>query len=361
MRIGTNMSALIACGQLTKSENNLAKALERLSSGYKINTSKDDSAGMAISEKMRAQIKGLDRASSNAADGISVSQTAEGALNEVHSMLQRMRELAVQGASDTYNDEDRKSLQEEVNALRKEVDRISNDTVFNKTALLNGDMQRRTYTMDADGSIDSRLRVAYMTNEVKDGNYGINMDSSGQVTLTSGFSSEALIRYTDNKVTITDKNGFEMMLAYDENDIPEGDFNLEVWDIGSMTIQIGANESQTMGICIPAMNCESLNIDKLNLTTSKGCDEAITRIDEAIARVSLTRSHIGADQNRLEYSVASLDVTSENVTSALSRIQDVDMAEEMTNYTQYNVLQQAGISMLSQANQLPEKVLQLLQ
>ncbi len=361
MRIGTNMSAITACGSLSKSEAKLSKSLGRLSSGYKINTSKDDSAGMAISEKMRTQIKGLDRASSNASDGISVSQTAEGALNEIHAMLQRMRELAVQGASDTYSDEDRRNIQEEISALQKEIGRISNDTEFNNTSLLNGELQRRTYALDENGKLNSDMRVAYMTNDVLAGNYSISMSSEGYITLVDGFTDNALVSYDNNKITIKDANGFEMMLAYNEENTPVGDFTLEVWDIGDMTIQLGANEGHTMGICIPEISCESLNIDKINLTTTKGCEDAISKLDEAISRVSLVRAQIGADQNRLEYSVSSLDITSENMTSALSRIQDVDMAEEMTNYTQYNVLQQAGTSMLAQANQLPEKVLQLLQ
>lgn len=361
MRIGTNMSAIIACGELGKSEANLANSLKRLSSGYKINDSKDDSAGMAISEKMRAQIRGLDRASSNAADGISVSQTAEGALSEVHAMLQRMRELAVQGASDTNSDEDRENLMEEVKALQKEINRISTDTDFNNNALLNGDLQRRTYTLDANGKLCSGLNVAYITNDVGAGDYALTMAADGTVTLGDGFTASALVSYNDNKVTIKDGNGFEMMLAYDEENVPTGPMTLEVWDIGDMTIQLGANEGQEMGICIPAVNCESLNIDYLDLTTREGCGTAIERLDEAISRVSAVRAQIGASQNRLEYSVASLDVTSENMNAALSGIQDVDMAEEMTNYTQYNILQQSGISLLAQANQMPEKVLQLLQ
>lgn len=361
MRIGTNIAAIIACGHLGTSEKRVAGSLERLSSGYKINTSKDDSAGMAISEKMRTQIKGLDRASSNASDGISVSQTAEGALAEVHSMLQRMRELAVQGASDTYSDEDRANIMEEVEALQKEVDRISTDTEFNNNSLLNGDMQRRTYTLDKDDKLISGVRIAYMTESVSTGKYGITMDASGQVTLGDGFTKNALVSYNENKVNITDANGFEMMLAYDQDNIPTGTFTLEVWDIGDMTIQIGANEGQTMGICIPEVSCESLNIDYLDLTTREGCNDAMKYLDEAISRVSSVRARLGAAQNRLECSVSSLDVTSENMSSALSRIQDVDMAEEMTVYTQYNVLQQAGTSVLAQANQMPEKVLQLLQ
>ncbi|MBQ4067978.1 MAG: flagellin [Lachnospiraceae bacterium] len=361
MRIGTNMSAIVACGQLSVTERNIATSLGRLSSGYKINSAKDDSAGMAISEKLRAQIKGLDRASMNASDGISVSQSAEGALNEVHSMLQRMRELAVQGATDSYCDDDRESIQEEIEALQEEINRISTDTDFNGTKLLNGEMQRRTYTLDDEGKLNSDLRLSYITNDVPVGEYSLTMNADGTVALGAGFTGSAIISYDNNKVNITDHNGFKMMLAYDEENIPSGDFTLEVWDIGTMAIQLGANSGQEMAICIPEISSESLNVDKLDLTTSEGCRSAITKIDEAISRVSLTRAQVGADQNRLECAISSLDVTSENMSSALSSIQDTDMAEEMSTYTQLNVMQQAGMSMLAQANQLPEKVLQLLQ
>ena len=174
MRIGTNMSAITACGSLSKSEAKLSKSLGRLSSGYKINTSKDDSAGMAISEKMRTQIKGLDRASSNASDGISVSQTAEGALNEIHAMLQRMRELAVQGASDTYSDEDRRNIQEEISALQKEIGRISNDTEYNTMYLLDGTLSRRSYA-DIDG-----VSMFSVTQNVLSGEYVFSVTAAAE-------------------------------------------------------------------------------------------------------------------------------------------------------------------------------------
>ena len=153
MRIGTNMSAIISNGYLSKSEKSLQKSLERLSSGYKINSAKDDGAGKAISEKMKTQIKNLNRASMNASDGISVTQAAEGAMAEIQSMLQRMNELAVQGANDSFTDEDRNNINSEIQSLKKEIDRISSDTEFNNTKLLNGEVQRRSYATvkNADG------------------------------------------------------------------------------------------------------------------------------------------------------------------------------------------------------------------
>lgn len=372
MRLGTNMSAVVANKYLTKSESQLQKSLERLSSGYKLNSSKDDSAGMAISEKMRTQIKNLDQASKNASDGISVVQAAEGALSEIHTMLQRMNELAVQGANDSYTDEDRKNISNEIEALKKEVDRISGDTEFNNTKLLNGDVQRRTYATIDNGSGERNLtdavKTTFLTKDVPAGDYGIILNGDGTASFATdaggsriGFSDTALLESADNKVRITDLDGFEMEFTINPESGYTGEVTVELWDIGTMPIQVGANAGQTIDITISEVSVASLNLDTMDFSTSAGCREAITTINNAISRVSKVRSELGAYSNRLEYSVTSLESTEENMTTAMSRIMDVDMAEEMTEYTQYNVLQQAGISMVAQANQLPEKVLQLLQ
>lgn len=370
MRIGTNMSAIIANRYLTKSENSLQKSLERLSSGYRINNSKDDSAGMAISEKMRKQLQNLNRSSMNASDGISVTQTAEGALSEIHAMLQRMNELAVQGANDTFTDEDRSNINSEINSLRKEIDRISTDTEFNNTKLLNGDLQRRAYSTvvspSGDVNLTSGATATYFTNSVEAGEYGLKVNADGTAEFLNdadgkrvGFSDTAIITSENNKVKVTDNNGFEMEFTVEEGF--SGDVTVELWDIGMMPIQVGANANQIIDIEISEISARTLNLDTLDFSTSESCGKAITVINEAISRVSKVRSNLGAYQNRLEYSVTSLDATEENMTAALSRMTDVNMAEEMTNYTQSNVLQQAGISMVAQANQLPEKILQLLQ
>lgn len=372
MRLGTNMSAIIASRYLSNSESQLQKSLEKLSSGYKLNSSKDDSAGMAISEKMRTQIKNLDRASLNASDGISVIQTAEGAMSEIQSMLQRMNELAVQGASDSYTDEDRKNISNEINALKEEIDRIAGETEFNNTKLLNGEVQRRTYPTVANGAGDKNLTDAvsatYFTNDVPSGEYGIILNGDGTASFATdasgnriGFSDTALLESADNKVRITDVNGFEMEFTINEDASYTGEVVVELWDLGVMPIQVGTNAGQTIDITIAEISTSSLNLDRLDFSTAEGCDKAITIIGNAVSRVSRIRSELGAYSNRLECSVSSLDSTQENMTTALSRIIDVDMAQEMTEFTQYNVLQQAGISMVSHANQLPEKVLQLLQ
>lgn len=363
MRLGTNMSAVISASYLARSESRLSLSLEKLSSGYKINHSKDAPAGMAISEKMRAQIKGLNRASMSAADGISVTETAEGALSEIEAILQRMNELAIQGSNETYTDEDRVNINNELAALKEEVNRIARDTDFNSTKLLNGDLQRRTYaTSETGGSkqLMGDVNISYLTNDVKAGSYTLNIDATGNATLGAGFQGTAILHQEDNKIKITDNDGFQMEITMDESSTFSGDVTFEVWDIGTMPIQVGANEGQVMNICIPEISVETLNLDKADFTTSASCEKSISVIGEAISRISRIRSEIGAYSNRLEYTISSLDITQENMTAALSRISDTDMAEEMTNYTQQNVMQQAGISMVAQANQLPEKVLQLL-
>jgi len=270
MRIQHNISALNTHRNLTANQSQSAKNLEKLSSGFKINKAGDDAAGLAISEKMRGQIRGLDMASKNAQDGISLIQTAEGALNETHSILQRMRELAVQSSNDTNTNADRDELQKEVAALTTEINRISTDTEFNTQKLLDG-----TFT---------------------------------------------------NKL-----------------------------------VHIGANSGQTLSVSITNQNATTLNINASTVATQTGADDAITAFDNAIKAVSSSRSSLGAIQNRLEHTINNLGTTSENLTAAESRVRDVDMAKEMMSFTKNNILTQAAQSMLAQANQQPQGVLQLLQ
>lgn len=276
MRIQHNISALNTHRNLAFNNSQSAKNLEKLSSGYKINRAGDDAAGLAISEKMRAQIKGLDMASKNSQDSISLIQTAEGALNETHAILQRMRELAVQSRNDTNENTDRAFLQDEVKQLKDEIDRIANTTEFNEKKLLSGKFSGGT---------------------------------------------------------------------------------------NSLTFQIGANEGQTMKLQIGNMQVKSLSTSLTNASVSTGskASYAINTIDDAIKKVSTQRSALGAVQNRLEHTINNLGAASENLTAAESRIRDTDMAAEMMAFTKNNILTQAAQSMLAQANQQPQGVLQLLQ
>jgi len=269
MRIQHNISALNTHRNLSFNNTEASKNLEKLSSGYKINRAGDDAAGLAISEKMRGQIRGLDMATKNAQDSISLIQTAEGALNETHAILQRMRELAVQSSNDTNVSSDRAALQLEVDALASEITRISTDTEFNTQKLLSG--------------------------------------------------------------------GFK-----------------------NMVFHIGANENQSIKLSIGDMSASALKVSGVSISTQPEADKAITTFDKAIKDVSEQRAQLGAVQNRLEHTINNLGATSENLSAAESRIRDTDMAKEMMGFTKNNILMQAAQSMLAQANQQPQGVLQLL-
>ncbi len=466
------MSAIKTNRQLGINNNNMASSIERLSSGYRINKAADDPAGMAISRKMKTQIAGLEQASRNGLDGISVIQTAEGALQEVHSMLQRMRELSVQAANDTLTDEDKKAVQEEIDQLNKEIDRISTDTEYNTKTLLDGTLDRITYSSSTkvgiasvndavatgtytvtatavpkqatatgttgtaftgagnvvaaseagkitingetivinegetreevieklrglcdkvDVSVENTAAGATITSagaklsftteeygrnasfEISTTNaalgaaLGINSivgteqkGTDGALTTGTEFSTTTTVTYEDKYAVITDKAGFEMKLDLSKATAGTA-ATITVYDEGPLILQIGANEHQTMKVVIPEVSSSTLGTDTLNVISNAGAQSAIEQVDKAIAQVSSVRAKLGAYQNRLESCVANLDTTSENLTEALSRIEDVDMAEEMTNYTQYQVLVQASTSVLAQANQMPQNVISLLQ
>ncbi len=269
MVVQHNLTAMNANRQLGITTSAQAKSSEKLSSGYRINRAGDDAAGLSISEKMRSQIRGLNKASDNAADGVSLIQTAEGALNESHSILQRMNELATQAANDTNTTVDRNAIQAEVDALTSEIDRIQSTTQFNTMNLIDG--------------------------------------------------------------TFTSKN-----------------------------LQVGALSGQTIQISISKMDADSIGVSGLSVSGNVAAGKSMSAIQKAIESISTQRSALGALQNRLEHTIANLDTTSENTSSAESRIRDVDMAEEMVEYSKNNILAQAGQSMLAQANQSTQGVLSLL-
>lgn len=271
LRINQNIEALNAWRNLLYTSNNLAKSMEKLSSGLRVNRAGDDAAGLAISEKLRGQVKGLNQAVRNAQDSISLLQTAEGALNETHSILQRLRELAVQGANDTLTTADRDAIQQEINNLLAEVDRIANTTEFNTKKLL-------------DGSIATT----------------------------------------------------------------------------ALNFQIGANTGQTIAVTVATATTAALAISAITVASSTYANQAIASIDDAITAISNNRAKLGGIQNRLEHTIANLAVASENLAASESRIRDVDMAQEMMYFTKTQILSQAGVAMLAQANMAPQSVLQLL-
>ncbi len=366
MRINFNASAVIANNALNRNDNRLQASLARLSSGLKIVNAKDNPSGLAMSKRLNAQIKGLDQASDNAGDGISIIEIADGAMSEMHEILQRINELAVKGSTGTITDDDRKLIQDEASQLKQELTRISETVEFNGQTILDGSFDLRGY------SNKQNAKVAYYSDEILTGTYtinklGVEYNTDGTIkevttkTFGNGFPQDADVTSIDgNIVTIAGSGNFELKLRL-TNDTSFTGLNLDLEGFCAMDMQIGANEGQQLGIRIPKMSLENMGISNVDLSTAEGANEGIDKVDEAIKYVSASRSRLGAYQNRLEHTVNNLDVSSENMTAAYSRIMDVDMAEEMTEYTTVQILSQASTSMLAQANERPSQVLQLLQ
>lgn len=376
MRINYNVSAMISNNSLANNDSLLSQSLQRLSSGLKINRAKDNPAGLAMANRMNAQLGGLAVANQNASDGISVIETADGALSEVADMLQRISELAIKSSTGTLTDEDRATIQDEVAQLKEEITRVSETTEFNGQPLLNGAFESKGFTTNNDVKVnsystDTPVGIYTITGLEVTKNADGELELAGDPTLktTAGpesnqlaFPQDVKAEIRDNLVTIKNNNGFKLTLEVPEDGISlTAPVDVDVTGIGSMRLQIGANEGQVLAAEIPAVTLQNMGIEHIDLSTADGAKEAIDRVGDAIQYVSSVRSKLGAYQNRLESTVNSLDVTTENMTAAYSRIMDVDMAEEMTQYTTAQVLTQAGTSMLAQANERPSQVLQLLQ
>ncbi len=368
MRINYNVSAMIANNSLRNNDDLLSASLQRLSSGFKINGAKDNPAGLAMAKRMNAQITGTNTADDNTMDGISVIETADGALSEVTAMLQRMNELAVQASNGTMNDDDRKILQAEIDQLKEEVDRVSESTEFNSQPLLDGFYDLKAYTDNND------VKVLTYSKEIPAATYTFNQidwvtAANGQIDVTvtddAGNTDTFKGSMLDDVITIKGADGFEMKLQVKEPILASGTIarplNIECTGIGAMRLQVGANQGQVLEMQIPAVNLANMGLQGLDLSTEESAKEGIDRIKDALSFVNTIRGQLGAYQNRLENTDARLDITSENMTSAYSRIMDVDMAEEMTKYSTYTVMTQAGTSVLAQANDRPSTVLQLLQ
>jgi len=364
MRINYNVSAMLSNNALANNDSLLAKSMERLSSGLKINHAKDNPAGLAMAKRMNAQIKGLAVANQNAGDGVSVIETADGALTEVADMLQRMNELSVKAANGTMTEEDRATIQEEIAQLKEEITRISETTEFNSQKLLNGEFTSKGFTNNNDVKVNS-YSTDVVTNIYMLDSLSVSTNAEGEpevsVALGENFPTDCEAEIKDNLVTIKNSDGFELTLEVPEGNGTYSDLEIDVTGIGSMRLQVGSNEGQILEVEIPAVTLQNMGIEDINVSTKEGADDAIERIDGAIQYVSSVRGKLGAYQNRLESTENSLDITSENMTAAYSRIMDVDMAEEMTQYTTAQVLTQAGTSMLAQANERPSQILQLLQ
>lgn len=438
MIINHNMSALNAHRNMNINNTAAGKSMEKLSSGLRINRAGDDAAGLAISEKMRGQIRGLTQASRNASDGISLIQTAEGALNETHNILQRMRELAVQSANDTNVDTDRQAIQSEMDALNEEINRISESTQFNNQNLLDGSfsakfqiganggqnlkveigaMDAASLGLNSSASKTGKVKLTLATNNGKNvaaGNYTVKgtevLDAKGEVvgkiertgktstvtfTGTAGKAGDdAKIDFTEN---IKDGSTFNVGVANAGNQ-PDVSYEIEGelsdkgqqltagnYEInGAVVLKDGVKVGTFAGTTITMDDLKDANgnaltiqkgdlgleadlkggdtfsINGANVSTSDKASGTIETVNKAIEKVSTQRANLGAVQNRLEYTISNLDNTAENLTSAESTLRDVDMAKEMMEFSKNNILNQAAQAMISQANQQPQNVLQLL-
>lgn len=378
MRINHNIAALNTYRQLTTINNATQKSIEKLSSGLRINKAADDAAGLAISEKMRSQIRGLEQAMRNAQDGISLIQTAEGALNETHAILQRMRELAVQAANDTNAVSDRWELQKEINQLAEEITRIAENTEFNTKKLLTGTFNG-IFQIGANQDQSIQVNVGAMTATAL---AVVNTDYSGAVDpgdsvvnavtgIGSGLSSNAAaIQGGAYNVAIDTGSGTNVKFTVAINTVTGGTVTLTgsaAADAGSITI--AGNTSYVMkfiwsGSASAGTSATVYIVGKgegLSVVDKDDANAAMTALDKAIANVSAERSKLGAVQNRLEHTINNLGTAAENLTAAESRVRDVDMAREMMAFTKNNIISQAATAMLAQANMQPQLVLQLLQ
>ena len=424
MIINHNLNAMNAHRQLGINTVNAGKSMEKLSSGLRINRAGDDAAGLAISEKMRGQIRGLNQASRNAQDGISLIQTAEGALNETHAILQRMRELAVQSSTDTNTGVDRSEIQKEMNELIDEIDRIANNTQFNEQNLLDGTFSGKKFHIGANAAQDVTLNITAMTSgasggvsltadkaevdgvantdvlkngddivavkigsdwyapddvekdasdalqaksgatklEVKEGK---SIDGKGLYTEDTaevdGVDDAVVLKDGDNIVAV--KIGADWYAPDDvEKDGSDGlKAKSDATELGTVEDAYQLGGGSGGGLGVGSLKVDGVTKDSTGgIMTQEGASAAITTIQTAIETVSAERSKLGAMQNRLEHTIKNLDNTSENLQAAESRIRDVDMAKEMMNFSKNNILSQAAQAMLAQANSQPQGILQLL-
>ncbi|WP_269454061.1 flagellin [Modestobacter italicus] len=379
MSVNTNISAMNAYRNLSATNDSMSKSLERLSSGFRINRAADDAAGLAISEGLRSQIGGITQAVRNTQDGVSVVQTAEGGLSETTSILQRMRDLAVQSANDSNDVNSRAAINAETTALKSELTRIADKTTFNNVNLLNGSFTGKQF------------QVGYAANDV----INVNINSTGVTPAKTSYANgaatttAATASFTVGAVTVTttaltassDANNIATQLNGQANfaasftaavDPNTGGLTITAKDAtltGAITIG-GTGLGTTTGATAPTavaagtatggFSATDLGVNGITLADKAGANSAITVIDRAITQVSSARANLGALQNRFEHTINNLKTTNENLTASESRIRDTDMAQEMTNFTRSQVLTQAGTSMLAQANQSTQSILKLL-
>ncbi len=399
VRINTNIEALNAQRNLSTTAATFAKSVEKLSSGLRINRAADDAAGLAISQKLQAQVTGLNQAQRNAQDGVSMVQTAEGALNEVHSMLQRIRELAVEASNSTLSSTDAASVSTEITALRAEINRIAGATQFNGQNILTNSL-----TVSQDSAAANSLKVGSalattaaasvasidVSGAKASTTYTITSTAGGIVTLTDATGNSQAVTLastigTSGSETINFGNLGVSLTVVGASGKTAGDLATDLANTGNNKIatgagaganfQVGANAADYMTVNFADARMSatgygtlSTDIDTFNTATTTGggtgvvaaAQALITSTDKAIGYVSTTRGNLGAVQNRLEHTTASISVASENLNASMSRIKDLDVASEMVNFTKTQILQQAGTAILAQANSAPQNILSLL-
>ena len=385
MQVNTNIAANNAYRNLATTQNDLSKSLEKLSSGLRINRAADDAAGLAISEGLKSQVGGLTVAARNAQDGISVIQTAEGSLNEVTSILQRVRDLAVQAGNDSNNTESRKAISTEVTALTKELTRISDSTNFNGTQLLAGGADL-SFQVGANSDASSQIGVkieganvntvvnalkgldaagAALKGPVQE--TGTTMGGAGTYTMAQAGGASKTATFVGGETT-AQKLALLSAAAGDAFTVTENATTAGKFDIVSKDTTLTSTTTNAISVTASVSTNTVAGVDgnaagdqALDFTTASGAAAAISVVDKQITSVSTARAELGASQNRFESVIKNLAVSKENLTAAGSRIRDTDMAAEMVNYTRANILSQAGTAMLAQANQSNSGVLQLLQ
>ena len=390
MSINTNVVSINAQRNLGLSGGSLATSMQRLSSGLRVNSAKDDAAGLAIAERMNTQVKGLAVAARNANDGISLAQTAEGALGKVGDMLQRMRELSVQSGNATNSKSDREALQAELKQLRDEVDRVAKTTSFNGSKLLDGSFTGGVFQVGANSG--DNITVGALANtkvdQLGNSNYAeasvakadvslagtmmTNANVTVDITGADGATAQAVITKSDNALSDAEALG-KVLEAINSKTADTGvtafleDGNIHfrgtVKDGGTyanIAVSLGGGSSAALGTISGPTNQKTVGIEDIDIGTQKGAWDALQKIDSAIDKVNTARGELGAIQTRFEKTVENIDIQNENLSAARGRIVDADFAQETANLSRTQILQQAGTAMVAQANQLPQQVLSLL-
>ncbi|WP_047196230.1 flagellin [Caldimonas brevitalea] len=396
MTINTNVASLTAQRNLNASQGTLGTAMQRLSSGLRVNSAKDDAAGLAIAERMNAQTRGLNVAARNANDGISLAQTAEGALGKVSDMLQRMRELAVQSANATNSDDDRKALQAEVGQLRDEIDRVAKNTTFNGKKLLDGSFSAANFQVGSNSG--ENITIAAVTNSSAEGLSKVVYGSASETDIDAADITD-LAEITDGSLSITvdgtaytladlkvARTGEERLGQVVEalnrrtadtgvtaflKEEDDGEYSIELRsskldaDGSAVAVSLTGFATATTGITTAATianddSTSSAGIDELSIETVEDAWLAMKQIDDSLKQINDARASLGAVQSRFENAVSNIQIQTENTSAARGRIVDADFAQETANMSKAQILQQAGTAMVAQANQLPQQVLSLL-